>query len=86
MNREDIELINEDALFFDNPSYDDAIIGQTTDGRIVYDYNLIINSLLEQGICEDYLEAIDYISYDIERALGYWGNVGKLAPIIVEMF
>lgn len=86
MNREDLELYEEDALFFDNPSYDDAIIGQTHNGRIVYDFDLIAHSLVNQGICEDYLEAVDYISYDIEKAISYWEGLGMLAPIIVEMF
>lgn len=83
---EDLEVYNEDALLFYNPSYDEAIIGQTHDGRIVYDFNKIALSLIEQEICENYLEAENYISYDIERAVEYWNSIGKLAPIIVEMF
>ena len=28
----------EDVIIFDNPSYDDALVGITNDNRAVYDY------------------------------------------------
>ena len=36
------EELPEDALVFDNFAYDDAIIGVTTDDRVVYDYNKML--------------------------------------------
>ena len=30
--------LDEDAVVFDNPNFDNSIIGVTTDGNVVYDY------------------------------------------------
>lgn len=30
--------LDEDTIVFDNPSFDNSIIGITTDGQAVYDY------------------------------------------------
>lgn len=32
------ELLEEEMIVFDSPEYDDAIIGTTHDGRVVYDF------------------------------------------------
>ena len=31
----------EDSIVFENPDYDDAIVGVTTDGNVIYDYDFI---------------------------------------------
>ena len=31
------ERLDDGALVFDNPAYDESIIGQTFDGRAIYD-------------------------------------------------
>ena len=36
----------EDAIVFDNMSYDSSIIGVTTDGRVVYDYDKMVEELM----------------------------------------
>lgn len=33
---------NDDVIIFDNPSYDDALVGVTEDGRAVYDYDKMV--------------------------------------------
>ena len=37
----------EDTVVFENPDYDSAIIGVSSDGRAVYSYNLMIEHLVE---------------------------------------
>lgn len=31
------ERLDDDTVVFDNPAYDDSIIGRTFDGRAIYD-------------------------------------------------
>lgn len=68
MTREEIEefieeLGYEDVLVFDDPSYTDAFVGVSDDGRAVYDYNKMVKWLMiTNGMTED--EAVDFISYN----------------------
>ena len=75
----------EDAVVFDNPSYDGSIIGVSEDGRVVYDYNAMIPELIndykESGYDMDEMEAEDFISYNTIRALSYVSNPQK--PIVI---
>ena len=59
--------------------YNNALIGTTHDGRLVYDYNKLVESIVRNdGMSE--LEAVEYIEYNIIRSLPYLGNE---APIIL---
>lgn len=69
----------EDVLLFSNPSYDDALIGVTTDNRAVYDYNSMVDWLIEQDDMS-YDEAVEWIDYNTLRALPYYGEA---APIVI---
>ncbi len=69
----------EDAIVFDNMSYDGSIVGVTTDGRVVYDYDKMVEELMEDEQCS-YEEAADWIDYNTIRALPYAGENG---PIIM---
>ena len=63
----------EEAVVFDDPEYDDAIIGVTEDGRVVYDYDAMVESLANQ----DHMsleEAQEFIDYNAIRALPYQGS------------
>ena len=55
-----------------------AFIGVSDEGRAVYDYNKMVESLMEDGMDEE--QAIDWISYNTVRSLPYQG---PLAPIIL---
>lgn len=67
----------EDAIVFENPSYDDAIIG-VTDGRVVYDFDKMVECLVnDEDMSEE--EAIEFIEYNTIRALPYIEN----APIVM---
>lgn len=52
----------EDAIVFDNMSYDGSIVGVTTDGRVVYDYDKMVEELMEDEgwSCEEAAEWINY--------------------------
>lgn len=62
-----------------NYSYDDALIGVTEDGRAVYDYEKMIEWLMDEEGWSDN-EAVEWIEYNTIRALPYFGEG---APIIV---
>ena len=74
-----LEAGYEDVVFFSDFSYDEALIGVTSDNRAVYDYEKMVQWLHEkEGWDED--SAIEWIEYNTIRALPY---AGEAAPIIV---
>lgn len=78
----------ENLIVFDNPDFDSAIIGISTDGCVVYDYNLVVydyNLMVEHLSLEDNMsreDAADFIDYNTIRTLPY---IGHGAPIIVNL-
>ena len=59
----------DDIIIFDNPSYEGALIGVTWDNQAVYDYDLMIQSLMkEDNMTEE--EAADFISYNASYHFG----------------
>lgn len=79
-NREILEDLDyENLVVFDNPDYDDAIIGVSHDDRVIYDYDKMIKHLVENEnmTVED---AEDFISYDTIRSLSYRSED---APIVM---
>ena len=79
-NREILcDLGYEDAVIFENPDYDSAIIGVSDDNRVIYDYDKMIAHLMDaEGM--DEIDAADFIGYNTIRALPYAGEYG---PIIM---
>ena len=74
------ENLPDDAMVFDNHAYDNSIIGVSTDGRVVYDFDTMIQELMEdEGWTVE--ESIEWIEYNTIRALPY---LGTNAPIICE--
>lgn len=70
----------EDVKYLVNYSYDDALIGVTTDNRAVYDYDKMVEWLMRvEGISS--IEAMDWIDYNTIRALPY---MGEDAPIVMR--
>ena len=69
----------EDAILFDNMSYDGSIIGVTTEGRVVYDYDQMVEELMQDEEWS-YEDAVEWIDYNTIRALPYAGADG---PIIM---
>lgn len=78
--REKLEAAGyEGVVIFENYSYDDALVGVSTDDRAVYDYDKMVEWLMEKHdfTCED---AVEWIEYNTIRALAYYDDV---APIII---
>ena len=81
----------EDTIILDDPSFDDAIIGITEDGHLIYNYDSMVNHLVDsyikEGINEDeaYTSAIEWISYNTIRAIPYMKSYGK-EPSIAYSF
>ena len=75
------EQLDDNALVFDNPAYDRSIIGQTFDGRAIYDIDLMAEELASDD--EITLEeAMDFIDYNAIRSLPY---AGEKAPVVVHV-
>ena len=73
-----IEAGYDEIVIFENPSYDDALIGVTTDDRAVYDFNKMVDWLIENNGMND-VEAVEWIEYNSARALPYTEG----APVIM---
>lgn len=74
------DMGHEDSIILDGPEFDDAIIGVTDEGQVVYDYDKMVLSMMQQdNISEE--EAIEFIEYNTIRALPY---AGEYAPIIMH--
>ena len=81
VNQKVRELLDDDTLVFDNPAYDNSIIGKTFDGRAIYD----IEAMAEELASDDEMtleEAMDFIDYNAIRSLPY---AGEKAPVVVHM-
>ena len=67
-----------DLKIFENPSFNNSIIGISHDDRVIYDFDLMVEELVEK---EDmtYEEAVEFIEYNTLRALSYEQN----APIVL---
>lgn len=78
------EMGHDEAVIFDGPDFDEAIVGVTDDGRVIYNYDAMVRSLAERdGISME--EAIDFIEYNTIRALEYYDlpDAREKPPIIM---
>lgn len=71
----DSECLAEDATKFND--YDEAIVGYTDEGCLVYDGYCILECLMKEMTRE---EAWDYFCYNTVRSLPY---MGEHAPVIM---
>lgn len=69
----------EDALVFDNFAYDGAIIGCTIDGKVVYDFDKMVEELMSDENWS-YEDAVEWIEFNTIRSLPY---AGEKAPVIM---
>jgi hypothetical protein len=69
----------ENIKYLVNESYDDALIGVSDDGRAIYDFDKMVDWLVEK-YGWSYEESIEWIEYNTIRALPYMGSD---APIIM---
>lgn len=69
-NYPDIEFVKVDG-------FDGAVIGMTTDMKLVYCVGDMLDILIEEGM--DDVDAIDHFEYNISRSIPYVEN----APVLV---
>ena len=83
MNRDILaDLGYSDSIIFENPDYDAAIVGVSSDNRVIYDYDEMIACLMiEDDMTME--EAMDFIDYNTLRAIPY---AGENAPIVMYKF
>ena len=68
----------EDIKVFDNPSFEGALIGVSSDNRAVYSYDKMVESAAQQeGWTEE--DAVEWIDCNVIRSLAYIEN----SPIVL---
>lgn len=78
-----IQEICPESVIFDNPSFDDSIIGiSAVDNAIIYDKQKMIRELMLDDNCSEE-EAIEFIEYNTERAIPYSSSEG-VPPVILD--
>lgn len=76
------DLQEEETMFFRNPDFTTAIVGISEDNRVVYDYDKMIEFLVEYENMT-YEDATDFVCSDTIRALHHFpGN----KPIVMFPF
>lgn len=69
-----------DTVVLESPSYISAVVGVSTDGRLIYSRGLMVRYLCKlDGMTE--LDAEEFIDFNTVGALP---NMGEKAPIIME--
>lgn len=72
-------IADDEALYFENPSFDNSIVGVTPEGKLVYEWNKMIDELADDdGISAE--EATEFIDYNTLRSIGYW----DMAPVVID--
>lgn len=57
------EMYGDGVMVFDNPSFDDSIIGVSENCQVIYDYISMVLELMD--------DAMDFIDYNTIRSLAY---------------
>ena len=74
-----LEFGYEDSVVLEDPSYETAVIGVDCYERVVYDYDKMVQYLMDKdGMTQE--ESMEFIDYNTVRALPYMGD---RAPIII---
>lgn len=82
--KEELNTLDKSTIVLENPNYVTAILGYTSDGSLVYDYELMIEFLVNnENMTSE--EAEDFLNYNTLRAIPYMGKDG-VVPTIVHRF
>ena len=79
INYEIREMLDDGAIVFDNPAFDNSIIGTAINGQAVYCYESMVNELMQDDTLSEQ-DAIDWIEYNTLRSIPY---AGEMAPIVI---
>ena len=71
----------EDAIVFENPSYDSAIIGVSDNGQVCYSYSKMVEFLINEDSMDEE-DAMEFIDYNTIRSLPYC-HPSENRPIVV---
>jgi len=77
-----IDMGYENMTYFTNPDFDDAIIGISHDGCVIYDYDKMIESLMKEQNWT-YEESVEWIDYNTIRTIPY---MSPNPPIVLMSF
>ena len=58
-------------VLFENPNFDGAVVGVSTDDRVIYDYDLMIEAGLRENPDWTIEDTVDWIEYNTIRSLSY---------------
>lgn len=61
------------CTIFETPDFVEAVIGISDDNRVIYDYELMVHSLMKNDDMTEE-EAIEFIDYNTMRTLPYMEN------------
>lgn len=79
------EIGFEEAIIFENPDYDEAIIGVSHDDRVIYSFEKMVQHLVDKdGMTDE--EAIEFIEYNTIRAIPYFGSNAPIVLMNENMF
>lgn len=76
-------FINElsfDVALFENPSFDNSIVGVTSEGHLVYNFNYMVDELMQDEEMTE-TDAIEFIEYNTMQSLPYIEE--EIRPIIM---
>ena len=82
-NREIVAQCNEDAIVFVEDWFDDAIIAVTTEGNAVYDYDKLVEILIEHDKMS-YEDATEWVEYNMIRGAVYMGTYRPLVAYTMK--
>lgn len=82
-NREVLAAWNEDAIVFTEDWYDDAIIGITTDDNVIYDYDKLVEALIEHDKMT-WEDAVEWVEYNMIRGAQYMGSGRPMIAYSIE--
>lgn len=78
-----IERGEEGTAYFTNPDFIDALIGISDDGRLIYSYEKMVESLmLSEGIGHE--AAAEFIDYNTVRTIPYMGDKSPIILYLIE--
>lgn len=70
---------------FENPRFPNSIIGLSSDDRVIYDMEKMIEDLMEEDNI-NYIDALEFIEYNTLRALSSEGNNAPIVLYQKELF
>lgn len=71
----------DDTVYLTEQFYDEAAIEYSDTGCVIYDYDLLVEALMNEGMSD--IDTIKWVDYNILRATPYYGDK---APIIMHKF